>query len=100
MPIFTIGNPKYLEGIEDPCGLDGFNPPPLGSDGYLTKIMSTSLGISICMLTWFVPLGVYGLKPVIVWAGVVVNGISITVTIEWGITTKYKIQILLVSPWN
>jgi hypothetical protein len=40
-------------------------------------------------------LGIYVLNliPIMVWAGVVVNGVSINVTIEWGITTKYKVQI-------
>jgi hypothetical protein len=38
------------------------------------------------------PLGVCGfdLIPTIVWVGVVVNDVSITITIEWGITTKHN----------
>jgi len=39
-----IGNPKYLDGPRGHGGLGGFEPPPLGSNGYLVKIMSTSLG--------------------------------------------------------
>jgi hypothetical protein len=34
-----IGNPKYLGS------LGGFEPPPPRSNGCLTKILSTSLGI-------------------------------------------------------
>jgi hypothetical protein len=85
---FTIGNPKYPKGLG---GLSGLNPPS-GSIGCLAKILSTSLGISICMFTRFVSLGVYGinLMPIMVWASVVVNGILITITIKWGITTKYN----------
>jgi hypothetical protein len=73
LPGFTIGNPKYLEGFEGPGGPD---PPPLRSDGCLAKIMFTSLGISICILTRFVPFGVCGLNLILtmVWVGVVVNG--------------------------
>jgi len=38
--------------------------------------MSISLGIFVCILTRFVPLGVYGLDliPTMVWVGVIVNG--------------------------
>jgi hypothetical protein len=69
---FTIGNTKY------PKGPLGSNPPPPRSDGSPTKIMSNFLGISICILTRSVPLGVYGLDfiPVMVWVGVIVNGTS------------------------
>ncbi len=73
---FTIGNPKYLEGFEGPSGPSGLDPPPFRSDGYPTKIMSTSLGIFVCILTRFVPLGVCGLNliPTMVWVGALVNG--------------------------
>ncbi len=75
---FSIGNPKYLEG------LGGHDPPPPGFNGYPTKIMSTSLGIFVCMLTRSIPLKVYGLDLILgmVWANVVVNGASITITIK------------------
>jgi hypothetical protein len=33
----------------------------LDLDGYLAKILSTFIGISICTFTRFVPLGIYGL---------------------------------------
>jgi hypothetical protein len=52
---FTISNPKYLEGLGGHGGLD----PPLGSNGCPRKIMSTFLGISICMLPRSIPLGVW-----------------------------------------
>jgi hypothetical protein len=82
---FTIGSPKYLEG------LDGPNPPPK-FDGCPTKNLSTFLGIFVCILTRFIPLGVCGLDftLVMVWVGVIVNGASVTVIIEWGIATKYN----------
>jgi hypothetical protein len=48
---FIIGNPKYLGG---PIGLGGFKPLPPISNGCLTKILSTSLGISVRTLTSFV----------------------------------------------
>ncbi len=85
LPRFTIGNPKYPEGLR--C----LDPLPHGFNGCPTKILSTCLGISICTFTRFVPLGVYGLEiiPTIIWAGVVVNGTLVTVTIDWGIATKY-----------
>jgi hypothetical protein len=81
---FTIDNPKYLES------LGGFDPPPFRFDGCRAKILSISLGIFVCILTRSVPLGVYGfdLKPTMVWVGVIVNGVFITVTIEWRNTTK------------
>jgi hypothetical protein len=83
LPKFTIGNPKYHEGLEGlggPNGLSGpsgLDPPPTRFDGCLTKIMSTFMGISVCIFTRFVPLGVYGLDliPVMVWVGVIVNGV-------------------------
>jgi hypothetical protein len=50
---FTISNPKYLEG---PSGFNGHDLPFLGSNGCLTKIMSISLGIFICILTRSFPL--------------------------------------------
>jgi len=79
----TIGNPKY------PGGPSGLDPPPLRFNGYATKILSTSLGIFVCMPTRFVSLKVYGLDLILgmVWDNVVVNGTSITITIEWGIAT-------------
>jgi hypothetical protein len=75
---FTIGNPKYLEGRGGP------NLPPPRFDGCPTKIMSTSLGIFICILTRSVPLGVYGLDLILVmvWVGVIVNGTSVIITIK------------------
>jgi hypothetical protein len=44
------------------------------------------------MFTRFVSLGVYGmdLMPIMVWARAVINGTSISITIKWGITTKYN----------
>jgi hypothetical protein len=52
------------------------DPPPPRFDDCLAKIMSISLGIFVCILTRFVPLGVYGLDliPTMVWIGVIVNG--------------------------
>jgi hypothetical protein len=81
LPGFTIGNQKYPKG---PKGLSGPNPPPLGSDGCPTKILSSSLGIFVCMLTKSSPLGIYGLNfiPRMVWVGVVVNGALVTITRE------------------
>jgi hypothetical protein len=55
---FMIGNPKYPKGLGGPSGLN-FLPPR--SNGYQTKILSTSLGVYVCILTRFVPLGVCGL---------------------------------------
>jgi hypothetical protein len=48
------------------------------------KKLFTSLGIFVCTLTSFVPLGVWGLNfiPTIVWVGAVTNGISVTITID------------------
>jgi len=84
---FSIGNPKYPAGLESLGGLGGLgghDPPPPGFNGFPTKIKSTSLGISVCMLTRFVPLKVCGLNFILgmVWASVVINGASIIVTIE------------------
>jgi hypothetical protein len=42
LPVLIIGNPKYLGSLG---GLGGFEPPPPRSNGCLTKILSTSLGI-------------------------------------------------------
>jgi hypothetical protein len=72
---------NILKGLEV---YGGPSPPPPGSNGCPTKIMSTSLGIYVCIFTRSIPLGVYGLDliPIMVWAGVVVNGASITVTME------------------
>jgi hypothetical protein len=44
---FTIGNPKYLEGPKGHGGFGGLDLLPFGSDGCPTKILSTSLGITI-----------------------------------------------------
>jgi hypothetical protein len=84
MPRSIIGNPKYPKGHGGLGGHGGPNPPPLGSNDCLAKILSTSLGIFVCMLTRSVPLGICGLDfmLVMVWVGVVVNGASIIVTIE------------------
>jgi hypothetical protein len=75
LPRFTIGNPKYPKGFESHGGPNGPDLPPLRYDGCLTKIMSTFLGIFVCMLTRYVPLGVYGLDfiPIMVWVGAVVE---------------------------
>jgi hypothetical protein len=80
LPRFTISNQEYPKGLE---GLGGFDFPPLGSDGCPTKIMSTSLGIFVCTLIRYVPLGVYGLNLIQarVWVDVV-NGTLIIITIE------------------
>jgi hypothetical protein len=42
---FIIGSPKYFKGFG---GHVGPKPPPFGSNGRPTKIMSTSLGIFLC----------------------------------------------------
>jgi hypothetical protein len=42
---FIIGNTKYLKGPRGLGGPGGSKPPPLGFSDYLTKILSTSLGI-------------------------------------------------------
>ncbi len=58
---FIIGNPKYPKGLggpSGPSGPSGFKLPPLGSNGCPTKILSTSLGTSICTLTSCVFVGV------------------------------------------
>jgi len=52
---FIIGQPKYLESLDGP---GGSKPHPLGSNGCLAKILSTSLGIFVCTLTSCVSLGV------------------------------------------
>jgi hypothetical protein len=75
-----IGNKKYPKGHG---GLSGPNFLPLGSDGHQAKILSTSLGIYVCILIRFVPLKICGLNlmPTMVWVSVV-NGASITITIQ------------------
>jgi hypothetical protein len=55
---FIIGNPKYLKGSRGLGGLGKSEPPPLGSNGCLAKILSTSMGISVCTSTSYVSLGV------------------------------------------
>ncbi len=55
---FIIGNPKYLDGFGGLGGLGGFKPPPLGLNGCLVEILSTSLGTSVCTLTNCVSFGV------------------------------------------
>jgi hypothetical protein len=89
---FTIGNPKYPEGPRSPNGPSGHDPPPPGSNGCLTKIMSTSLSIFVCILTRSVPLEICGLDLILimVWVDVVVNGALVTIAIEWGIATEYN----------
>jgi hypothetical protein len=79
-----IGNLKYPKGRGGLGGHGGPNPPPLGSNDYLAKILSTSLGIFVCMLTRSVPLGICGLDLmlVMVWASIVVNGALIIVIIK------------------
>jgi hypothetical protein len=74
--VFTIANPKYLKS---PNGLD----PSHRFGGRSEKILSTFLGISVCILTRSIPFGVCGLDfiPVMVWVGVIVNGISINIII-------------------
>jgi len=89
---FTIGNPKYPEGPGGPSGPSGPDPPPPISNGCPTKILSTCIDICVCILTRFVPLEICGLDfiVVMVWVGVVVNRTLVTITIEWGIATKYN----------
>ncbi len=84
LPGFTIGNPKYLGGLRGPSGPSGYGPPPPRSDGWLTKTLFTSLGISSCKFTNYVPLGVCGLDltPSIIWIGANMNGTSIIVIID------------------
>jgi hypothetical protein len=55
-----------------------------GFDGCLAKTLFTSLGIFVCTLTSYVPLGLWGLDfiPTIIWASVITNGASTTVTID------------------
>jgi hypothetical protein len=55
---FIVGNPKYIEGPRGPRGFGGSKLPPLGFNAYLAKIVSTFLGIFVCTLTSYVPLGV------------------------------------------
>jgi hypothetical protein len=89
---FIIGNPKYIEGPKGLGGLGGlcgFEPLLLGSNAYLTKIMSTFLGIFVCTLTSYVPFGVWGLNliPTTIWVGAVTNGVLVIVIIDRGIAT-------------
>jgi hypothetical protein len=81
---FIIGNKKYPKVLEGLSILGGSEPPPLGSNGYLAKILSTSLGIFVCTLISSISLGVWGLDftPTTIWAGVVTNETSITITID------------------
>ncbi len=46
--------------------------------------MSTFMGIFVCRFTRSVPLGVYGLDLILVmvWVGVVVNGVLVIITIK------------------
>jgi hypothetical protein len=78
---FIIGIPKYPQGLGGP---GGSKLPPLGSNGYLTKILSISLGISICTLTSYVSLRVWGFDLILttIWFGAITNGASITITID------------------
>jgi hypothetical protein len=78
---FTIGNPKFPEG---PGGLNGPNPLPPGFEGCPTKIMSTSLNIFVCILIRSIPLEIYGMDLItlMVWVGVVVNGVLVIITIK------------------
>ncbi len=81
---FIIGDPKHLEGPRIPSGSGGFEPPPYGFNSCSIKILSTFLGISICTLTSYVRLGVWGLNFIstTIWVGIVTNGTSITITID------------------
>jgi hypothetical protein len=81
---FIIGNSKYLKGprgLGGPSGLDPLHP---GSDGQSTKIIFASLGIFVCTFTSSIPLGVCGLDfiPTTICVSVVINGVSIIVTID------------------
>jgi len=61
LPRFINSNPQYFEGFRGPSGLGGpgvFEPPPLGSNGYLVKTLSTFVGIFVCTLTSCVSLGI------------------------------------------
>jgi hypothetical protein len=77
LPKFIINIPKYLEGFGSPGGPNGFKPPPPRFNGYLAKILSTSLGISICTLISCVLLGIWCLDLILttVWAGAITNGV-------------------------
>jgi hypothetical protein len=78
---FTISNPKYLGG---PSGPSGSELPPLGSNGRLVEILFTSLSISSCKFTNYVPFGVCGLDltPSTIWISVDTNKASIIVIID------------------
>jgi hypothetical protein len=91
-PGFTIGNPKYLKGPRGFSGFSGLDIPFRRSNGWPTKIMFTSLGIYVYTFARYVPLGINGMYfiPTIIWVGAVVNGVSITITIERGIAMEYN----------
>jgi hypothetical protein len=84
IPRFIIGNPKHLEGLGSLGGPNGFKPPPLGYNGCPTKILSTFMGISVCTLTSYVSLGIWGINfiPTTIWVGVITNGALVTITID------------------
>ncbi len=87
LPRFIINHPQYPEGSRGRGGLGGlgvFEPPPLGSNGYLAKILSTFVGIFVCTLTSCVSLGIWGLHLILttIWASAVTNGASVIVTID------------------
>jgi hypothetical protein len=65
-------------------GLGGLDVPLPRFDGCPTKILSTSLGIFVCILGRSIPFRVCGLDflPIMIWVGVVVNGVLIIITIE------------------
>ncbi len=80
---FSIGNPKYLGGP------NGFEPPPLGSHGWLTKTLLTFLGMSSCKLTSYVPFWMCGLDmiPTTICTSANTNGSLVTIIINIGINT-------------
>jgi hypothetical protein len=82
---FIIGNPKYLKGFGGLGGPSGFEPLLPRFNGCQTKIMFTSMSISVCTLTSC--LGVWGLdlKLIIIWADIVTNGALVTITINWAL---------------
>ncbi len=77
MPRFIIGNPKHLKGLGGLGALGGFEPPPLGSNGCPTKILSTFMGIFVCTSTSSITFGIWGLNfiPTTIWAGAITNGL-------------------------
>jgi hypothetical protein len=89
---FTIGNPKYLEGLggpNGPSGPSGLDRPPPRFNGCPTKILPTFLGIFVCILTRHVPLEIYGLDFILIMVcvRVVVNETLVAIAIEWYIAT-------------